>query len=220
MKFKWMFPISVTLLLLSAVVMLQMSLGGDREGGFIERIRYIPSGKHLRLISAGYHALAADLIWSWTVVSFGEHFKGDKDYTWLPKALDVVITLDPRFRDVYLYGGIMLAMEAGKPGEAIRLLERGVENIPDDWQLHFFLGFYRVFYRIDPHKGIANLKRAASLPGHPAYLPLLVARSYSKLGRIELAIDYLKQVRDIVADPELKLKVEAQISELIKEARG
>lgn len=207
------------LALIGAVIIMEDDLSGERGGKAVERLGYIPSGQALRLITAGYHTLAADLLWVWSVVSFGEHLRGDGEFGWLSRALESITVLDPLFRDVYLYGGIMLAMEVEDPKGAVRLLERGVRSIPDDWQLHFFLGFYRLLYRIDPIQGIESLKRAASLPGHPAYLPLLVAKSYSQLGMIQLAVSYLEQVRDMIADPELKLKIETQIAKLLKRGR-
>jgi len=207
--------ISVVIALMALILYLQLGFEGLVRAK-IDRLKLIPSGRELRVIFAGYRCAAADLIWAWTVVSFGSHFKTDKDYSWLPNALRAVTTLDPLFRDVYLYGGIMLAMEGGMPKEAVELLERGVENLPDDWQLHFFLGFYRLFFEIDPLEGVKHLERAASLPGHPPYLPVLVAKAYTKLGRLELAIRYLEQVREMIDDPELKNRIESQLAELLK----
>ena len=146
--------IPLILFLVWSILILEDGLSRESGRAAVERLKYIPSGQTLRLITAGYHTLAADLLWAWSVVSFGEHLNGDREFGWLSKALEGVTALDPRFRDAYLYGGIMLAMEAEDPEGAVKLLERGVKNIPSDWQLHFFLGFYRLLYRIDPIEGI------------------------------------------------------------------
>lgn len=207
--------ISTALALISLLLYMQAGFE-ELSKARVDRLKLIPSGRELRVIFAGYRHAAADLIWAWTVVSFGSHFKADKDYSWMPNALRAVTTLDLLFRDVYLYGGIMLAMEGGMPREAVELLERGVQNLPEDWQLHFFLGFYRLFFGIDPLEGVKHLERAASLPGHPPYLPVLVAKAYTKLGRLELAIRYLEQVREMIDDPELRNRIESQLAELLK----
>ncbi len=208
--------ISILLLLIPSIPLLQISISSDRREMPEERLRYIPSGRYLRLLSAGYHTLTADLIWSWSVISFNKHLRGEGDFTWLPNALEAITTLDPLFRDAYLYGGIMLAMGAGNPEEAVKLLEKGTGKLPDDWQLHFFLGFYRLFFRIDPLEGIAHLEKAASLPGRPSYLPVLVAKAYTKLGRLELAIRYLEQTKKLIKDRGLRMKIESQLAELLK----
>jgi len=202
--------------LMFIIYLVQKRINSEERITLSGSLLYFPSGEHIKLATLGFDAVVADLLWAKTVVSFGEQFHTDKNYKWLYHPLDIITTLDPYFEDVYAYGGILLAMEAKQIDESIALLEKGVENCPESWRLHFYLGFYYTYYKNDNAKATMYLKKAASLPGHPAYLPRLVGILYAKLGKIELAIKYLQEVsKSFEKDEKMRARIDSQIRELV-----
>ena len=177
----------------------------------------LPSGEYLKTGALGFDVLVADLIWARTVVSFGEHLLTDQDYTGLYHRLDVITTLDPLFYEVYHFGSILLAMQAGQIDEGMMLLERGIKNYPDDWRLHFIIGFYLTHYKKDDTKALKYLERAANLPGHPIYLPRLIGNLYAKIGKVDMALLFLEEAYKQFRDKKMRAEIEAQMKDLLVE---
>ena len=210
--------ISVAVLMF-IIYFMQKQIGSEERITLSESLLLnFPSGEHIRLATLGFDAVIADLLWARTVVSFGKQFHTDKNYQWLYHPLDIITTLDPYFEEVYLYGGILLAMESKRIDESIALFEKGIKLCPESWRLHFYLGFYYTYYKNDNAKASMYLKEAASLPGHPTYLPRLVGLLYAKLGKIELAIEYLQETYKLFEkDEKMRKAIDSQIKELVVE---
>lgn len=177
----------------------------------------LPSGNYLKSAALGFDVLVADLIWSYTVVTFGEHFVTDQDYTGLYNSLDIITVLDPLFNDAYHLGSIMLAMQAGQVDESLILLERGLKYYPDDWRLQFITGFNYIYYKKDDAKALKYFERAADLPGHPAYLPRLIGNLYAKFGKIDLSLAFLEEAYEKFDKGEMRAEIAARIKELVVE---
>ena len=176
-----------------------------------------PSGDYLKSTLLGFEALAADLIWAHTVVSFGEHLITNQDYKGLYNLLDITTRLDPFFNEAYRFGGILLAMQAKQVDESIMLLERGIKNCPDDWRLHFIMGFNLTYYKNDTVNAVRYFEDAARLPGHPTYLPRLIGNLYAKTGKIDMALMFLEEAYKQFKDAKMRAEIEAQIKELLVE---
>jgi len=176
-----------------------------------------PSGDYLKSTMLGFEALAADLIWAHTVVSFGEHFIIGQEHKGLYKLLDMITTLDPLFKEAYLFGGILLAMHAKQVDESMMLLERGIKNCPDDWRFHFIMGFNLTFYKNDNVNAVRYFEDAARLPGHPPYLPRLIGNLYAKTGKIDMALMFLEEAYKQFKNPKMRAEIETQIKELLVE---
>jgi tetratricopeptide (TPR) repeat protein len=204
--------------LMFTIYLVQKQISAEERITLSESLLHFPSGEHIRLAAMGFDPVIADLLWARAVVSFGEQFHTDKNYKWLYHPLDIITTLDPYFEEVYMYGGILLAMEAKRIDESIALLEKGIKSCPESWRLYFYLGFYYTYYKNDNEKASIYIKKAASLPGHPDYLPRLVGLLYAKLGKIEFAIEYLKEIYKLFEDDEkMRAAIDSQIKELVVE---
>ncbi len=114
-------------------------LDAGRPAG--DHLLYLPSGNLLRGWSLGHNETFADLIYLWSIQFYG-HYHGGERYDRLMQIYDHVVTeLDPRFRDAYLLGSLILALEARRPEDALQLLDKGIRKNPDDWMLPFEAGF-------------------------------------------------------------------------------
>jgi len=128
--------------------------------------------------------------------------------------LDLITDLDPHFRIVYYFGGIVLALEADQVDRSNALLEKGMKHHPDYWKFPFFIGFNRFYHQGDLLGAAEYISRAAALPGSPDYLPKLAASMYAKAGRTEDAVALLEAMAETVDEDWLKRKFRKKIQDL------
>jgi len=136
---------------------------------------YLPRAEYLRPISLGWQNVLADILWFRTISYFGEHYRSDRTYAWLAQMCDLVTDLDPRAEHVYRFAGLILPWEANDVDEGIRLLEKGVRNLPESWLLHYYLGMTHYFFRNDADAAAEYLSTAARLPGAPPLVTRVAA---------------------------------------------
>jgi len=181
-----------------------------------EKLIYIPETRFLKTASLGFHAVLADVLWARSVVYFGGHFLTDKKYDWLYRILDAVTTLDPGNVLAYRFGGTVLSLEQSDAEKSIELLKKGIRNNPDkDWRLHFLLGFNYFFYMDDHASAAECLEKASKMPGHPTYLPRLVAKMYAKSGKEDTAIEFLRETYRQYEDENVKEAIQGRIDILM-----
>lgn len=149
------------------------------------------SGPSLRHLFAGFELAAADLYWLQVVQYYGGQraFAAIKEFELVEPLVENVVTLDPRFAVSYQLGAIFLAepppVGLNRPETAVRLLERGIGAIPDNWFLHRDAALFRFEYLGDSAGAVARLRDSASLPGAPAWLSSLSADLATKAGNID-----------------------------------
>jgi hypothetical protein len=166
----------------------------------IENLLYLPKGGHLKIMSLGFRSVLADALWVKAIGYFGGHNLTDKEYPWLYHILEQVTTLDPPFRQPYVFGGVVLSVETGSPAQSTALLRKGMVYYPGEWLFPFYIGFNYFYYFRDPAKAATYLQAAATLPGHPEYLPRLAASLLTRAGRLEAAIILLETVAENTED--------------------
>jgi len=134
---------------------------------------YLPRAELLKPFSLGYHNALADILWFRAISYFGEHYRGDRTYTWLAHICDLVTDLDPMAEHVYRFAGLILPWEAGEVDQGIKILEKGTTALPNSWELAYYLGFTRFFFKNDKEQAARDLQRASTLPGaHPGIAQL------------------------------------------------
>ena len=149
---------------------------------------YLWSGEQVRRVAPGLEGLAADVYWLRTVQYFGGQraFAGGKRFDLLQPLIEITVTLDPRMEIAYRYGAIFTAepspIGAGRPRDAVALLERGVRALPDNWALRQDLGFYHFLFLKQPQEASRILFDASEMPGAPYWLKPLAASVLAKGG--------------------------------------
>lgn len=179
-----------------------------------EQLLYLPSGQHLKTLTLGFSNLAADALWIKAIGYFGGHALSDREYPWLHHILDLVTTLDPPFRYPYVFGGIVLSVEASSSEQSIALLSKGMLQYPGDWRFPFYIGFNCFYHQQDPEKAAAFMRYAASLPGRPQYLPRLAASLLAESGRMDAALLYLQTMLESSRDEHERFILESKIADL------
>lgn len=177
------------LLLVPCVPIVQWRIDGRRgEFRVQHEALYLWSGEQVRRLVPGLESLAADVYWLRTVQYFGGQraFAAGKRYELLQPLIEITVTLDPRMEIAYRYGAIFLAepppVGAGRPREAIALLERGAKAVPNNWGIRQDLGFYHFIFLKQAYEASRILLEASELPGAPNWLQNLAAAVLAKAG--------------------------------------
>ena len=190
---------------------------------------YITSGRTLKLMTAGFNALAADLYWIRTIQYYGRtklktRDSGvapgpDTDYHLLYPLLDLTTTLDPRFNIAYRFGSIFLA-EAypggpGRPDLAVALLEKGIRERPDKWEYMQDIGFVHYWWTHDFKSAADWFNRAADVPGAPWFLRSLSATTLAEGGDRRSSRVMWEAIRESAEIDWLKNESERRLNQLL-----
>jgi len=177
---------------LLALYPLQQSI--DRERGGSERrqeqLLLLPSGVMLRRLSGGYSGLLAAVYWTRAVQYYGRRRMAHaQDFPLLGALLSLTTDLDPHLLVVYRFGSVFLAEKppagAGRPDQAIHLLERGIVANPDYWRLWQDLGFI-YYWDLKDYPHAAEVFRLGSeRPGALPWMRALAATVAAQGGQIQ-----------------------------------
>ncbi len=182
-----------------------------------EESLYVPSAEALRRVSLGFTGLFADVYWMRTSVYFGAKFDqqrqigGDfntRQLRLLKPMLEIVTELDPHHVAAYSFGGFFLPGEDGQ--EAVRFLERGIRDNPNEWRLYQDLGFAR--WRQGKFKEAADAYlRGSRIPGAPAWMEPVAAMMIAKGGGGQTAREMFQRLYQETDDPFIKQVCEEQL---------
>lgn len=149
-------------------------------------------------ISFGFNSILADWYWLNAIQYYGG---GDPygEYKTLPKLLDNVITLNPKFEYAYVFTLLVVPNE-DMADEAFKIGKKGLTNLPDSWQIPYYMG---TAYHIN-QKDYANagkyLEISASKKDAPAIAKLLAAIYYTKADKREVAYNLYKVMHETSED--------------------
>lgn len=180
------------------------------QAGFV-----LPS-KFSRILAVGYKGLLSDFQMLKTITFYGERVVlqeqlSEDDVLYIVAGLDAVTDLDPYFLDPYIFTEGVLAWDAGNLDEANRILSRGMEARPEDWQIPFFIGFNYFYFLGDNATGAEYLMRASRLPGAPDFLSPLAARLGYYGGKAKTAIMFLQGILAQTSDEGLRTRLSLRL---------
>jgi tetratricopeptide (TPR) repeat protein len=156
-------------------------------------------------LAFAFRPLLADIYWIRSIQYYGGHRRqivaqqalepppllarerpGALTYDQLYTLLDITTSLDPRFNIAYRFGAIFLAESypqgAGRPDQAIALLEKGVDAMPERWEYLEDTGFVYYWDLHDYAAAARYFNRAADLPGAPWWLRGVAAATLARGG--------------------------------------
>ena len=181
----------------------------------------IPPPEHIEHFSFGYNENVSDSLWlrviqdidycDTTRGSATEMMKMRKDgqkpdfchaeLGWTYRLIDAITRLTPQFRMPYNHGATIMSVTVGDKEGARRIFERGLENFPTDWSLHYRAA-YHYLYELQQPKRAADLLVLAGKNGAPQWVYALAAKTYTAEGQALLAKSVLQSVLD--EDPDAK----------------
>lgn len=129
----------------------------------------LPPGKTLRILSFGFRNLVADMLFIWSIQFYSSYYLSNR-YDYLEHIYNTITDLTPRYTDPYTVGGWIMALEAKEFEMAVRLLQKGSKNNPDNYIFDYEAGYY-AFENLQDYKLAEKLfKSAAQRPNAPAVI--------------------------------------------------
>lgn len=161
---------------------LQHSIDGEFGGLQEEQDRVVlRSGKMMKLLSLEYAPLIADVYWTRVVQYYGNkqvHKEENLESLW--PLLDLTTTLDPNLIPAYRFGSTFLfevpPVGAGRPDQAIELIERGIRANPEYWRLYQDLGNVYYFSLHDVEKATQAYNDGSKVSGAAPWMKVMAAR--------------------------------------------
>jgi tetratricopeptide (TPR) repeat protein len=189
----------VLVITLMGSVLLSYRLEHARKEATLEEVMWITSPRMGRYLSLGYSGLAADIYWTRAVQYFGnKHQQRSMQYKLLPPLLHLTTDLDPQLLIAYYFGSFFLAQQppegAGDPDAAVRLVERGIQQNPDEWRLYYHLGIIHYMERGDYKAAAEAFEKAAKNPNALEFVRVMAAVMRQKSGSPELAAYIWSQI--------------------------
>jgi tetratricopeptide (TPR) repeat protein len=204
---------------LIASVLLLQTIDRERTGATLEEVLYISSPTLLKRMSLGYDGLLADVYWTRAVQYFGDKLtQGSEHFDLLAPLLEITTTLDPHLMVAYEYGSNFLAPPipggAGQPERAIKLVEFGIRNNPEQWHLYYDLGFIYYMELADYEKAEKAFVDGAKLPKTHQIMPLMAAKMAEHAGNIQTARLMWITTLQTTLDPNVKSNAVAHLNAL------
>ena len=180
------------LLSMAASVLLLRHIDQIRPKASIEDVLYIDSPKLVKRASLGFDGLMACIYWTRTVQYFGHrHYNHEQSYNELAPLLEITTALDPHMFPAYQFGASFLAPQppngAGEPERAIHLMEYGIQNNPEYWQLDNALGFVYYTELHDYRKAAVVFARGSEVPGAHPFMKVMAAQMAQHAGDLQTA---------------------------------
>lgn len=176
-------------------------------------LRLFPSGRLVNCLTLGQPTLLADIAWLQAIQYYGKHRLEDRRYPLAEHLFNVVTTIDPHFRNAYIFGALVLEDETGSLEKSRDLFARGMRANPNDWTIAFHKGFLE-YLRGDMAIGAAEMDRAAGLPDSPPYVRRMAAHAYGQTGREEMASKIWEEIARESRDPAMRALAEQRLLEL------
>jgi len=197
----------------------------------------LPPSAQLKVLSLGYDAAVADLLWAHTLVAQGIHLTERRRFENITRLYDAINELAPTWRAPYLLADALITLQTAAIGiEEVtatrRILERGVEHRPFDAELWLNLGHFVSFTApnsyLEDHpelaqswrqEGLRYLEQAAALgaEGRIGWQALGGAARLAREGKRDAAIRYYERQYAVTDDPELRETIERQLTRLLGE---
>jgi tetratricopeptide (TPR) repeat protein len=152
---------------------------------------YLRSPRLIKRLSLGYDGLLANIYWTRAVQYFGaRHAAHASHYRQLAPLLAITTTLDPHLVVAYQFGANFLSPEppygAGMPDDAVKLVEFGIQNNPDNWRLYYDLGFIYYMDMKDYQRAAEAFARGAKVPNAHPVLRVLAAQMAQHAGDTQM----------------------------------
>jgi len=171
----------------------------------------------LSFLSLGYEPLVADYYWLRALSHFGTREMHDVGYPNLVAFIRRVLHLDPYFTAAYVFAGTALTVKELDPSISVELLKRGAEYHPDNWRIHFLLGFNSYYFLKDYETAAKALAHAATIPGAPAQAGPLATRLAAEAGKPEVGLQMIDSIIETIHDPQLRATYEERRRRLLVE---
>lgn len=153
-----------------------------------QEVLYVPSPGVLTRLALSYDDVLADVYWIRAIQYYGSRRLSDapvKRYDLLYPLLDLTTSLDPHFSAAYRFGAYFLSEPApggaGRPDQAVALLNKAMTANPDKWEFPHDIAF--VYYRRGDYRSAGEwFRKAAQVPNATNWLEPMAAVTLTRGG--------------------------------------
>jgi hypothetical protein len=200
-------------------------------------VYFLPGPDEVVVLSMGYRAALADVLWAHVMVSQGLHTFERRRFDNLLLLYDAINALDPTWRTPYLFAEAFVTFQSNEtPLEEVRkvreILERGVKARPHDAEMWLALGQFVAYVAPSAYlhevpevkvrwrrEGSAYLARAVELCGADSNICWQAMGGASILergGHHHQSVRFLEMMYAVTDDEELKSDILARLGRLAK----
>lgn len=184
------------------------------EGQNVDDIAYLPLNTlSTRLFSPADPDFLADLIWMRACYYFGEHAITDQQYDQLLYLLELITDLSPKWELPYTFGAIALSVEAEAPFQAMVIIDKGIQQLPHVWELHFFSAYISWKDFNDLESASISLLKASRIEGAPRYLARLAATLALKGNNREFMNAFNRAALEMIDNPQQREIIQNKIKQ-------
>jgi hypothetical protein len=184
-----------------------------------------PSAAAAPFVSLGYRELAADLLW----VRLTGYFGGDHSTADAVASLtEAIAALDPQFERPIEWGArattiARYGVDQRSSLRAIEILDAGAKRFPNNYRIPLLEGqiYTQDLQTKDPaqrrawdEKGVLLVETAIRKPGAPPDAAEWAAVMRTRLGQHEHAVDGLREMLLVTADPKARDRLIAKLAEM------
>lgn len=125
--------------------------------------------------------------------------------------LEQSTTLDPQFMAAYEFGAVVLP--SIDRGAAIRLIERGIRENPQEWRLYHHLGY--IYWQADRFREASEAYEAgARQPGAPAWMQVMAAQMNAQGGSRAVAREMYRRMYEGSTDEQVRALAVMRLAQL------
>jgi tetratricopeptide (TPR) repeat protein len=170
------------------------------------------SANTVRRMSLGFNGLVADWYWMRSLQYVGRKIVdlpddvqldnlGQLNLTLLAPMLETATTVDPQFKEPYLYAAVVLAEV--DPERAIQIMHKGIAANPSVWRFHQHLG-YIYWKQKNFQEAAATYGAGAAIPGAPPWMEAMKAKMTADGGSRDVAREIYRRMFEQAEDDEVK----------------
>lgn len=149
----------------------------------------------LNIFDLGQRRLFSDILWITTLLESDlEHYRGDDLNSWLYLRFNTISVLDPLFLKNYQFGGQYLSIVKDDLLGAEKILKKGIDYYPKDFDINFSYGFLLAFELGEYEEAIKVYENLLKLPNPPGYLKSLIIKlKHQSVGDLDLTFKLLEE---------------------------
>jgi len=206
------------ILLSCSIYIIRNELESKRSSSLpIGGVSLFTSEVNWKALSLNHELTLADILWLKAIQNYLGRFLNELQTRVFYQYLDTILMLDPKFKIVYMLGGLSLSVFCYNGELSNRVFFRAYEQFPDDWRIPFLMG-YNYFYEMgDFINGARYIHLASKKPGAPQWLSYLAVNLYSTGGDINSAMEILTRLYELTTDKKMKMAIKEKMKAAIME---
>jgi tetratricopeptide (TPR) repeat protein len=174
---------------------------------------YTLNSTFLKLISIGNKRVFSNVLWVLTLLESDQEKYHKKDFSdWMYLRFHTVATLDPKFYQNYLYGGMYLSTIKDDLEGAAVIFELGIKEFPEDYYLKYYAGFNYFYEMGDFKRGYEMLRKIENHPKLTSHLRSIIGKlNFEVTKNYDVSLEFLKESIRLTNDEVLRTKLRSEL---------